>query len=109
MTSLEERAAAMQLKYLQDRSENLKTQVGAESQKEYDTAHDNEEVSFIDESKITFNQDEGGFSSLGEGDDEDDDEAEAEAIQLIQAQLKEIGALKLSLAKKEQEQAQFEL
>ncbi len=54
------------------------------------------EGSFIDESKITFNQDDEGFSSLG--DDEDDDAAEAEAIMLIQTQLKEIGALKLALA-----------
>ena len=55
----------------------------------------------MDESKITFNADE-GFSSLGE-DDEDDDAAEAEAIELIQTQLKEIGALKMQLVSKEQE------
>ena len=58
---------------------------------------ENKEASFIDESKISFNQDEEGFSSLGE-DDEDDEGAEAEAILLIQTQLKEIGALKLALA-----------
>ena len=58
---------------------------------------ENKEASFIDESKISFNQDEEGFSSFGE-DDEDDEGAEAEAILLIQTQLKEIGALKLALA-----------
>lgn len=36
-------------------------------------------MSFIDESKITFNVDEEGFSSIGD-EDEDDDAAEAEAI-----------------------------
>ena len=65
-------------------------------------------MSFIDESKVTFDEaDVEGFSSLGD-DDEDDDAAEEEAIQLIQSQLKEIGALKLELAKKEQESAQFD-
>ena len=63
-------------------------------------------MSFVDESKITYNVDEEGFSSLGES--SGDDAAEAEAIQLIQTQLKEIGALKLSLAAKEQQSAQFE-
>ena len=62
-----------------------------------------DEMSFVNESKITFDADE-AFSSIGD-DDDDDDEAEAEAIALIQNQLKEIGALKLELAKKEQEAA----
>ena len=63
-------------------------------------------MSFADESKLTFNADE-GYSSLADNDDDDDD-AEGEAIQLIQTQLKEIGALKLELAKKEQEAAEFD-
>lgn len=40
-----------------------------------------DDVSFADESKLTFNADE-GYSSLAENDDDDDD-AEGEAIQLI--------------------------
>ena len=73
------------------------------------TTAQGDEMSFIDESKVTFDEaDVEGFSSLGDDDDEDDDAAEEEAIQLIQSQLKEIGALKLELAKKEQESAQFD-
>ena len=45
---------------------------------------EDEEISFADESKITFNNDD-GLSSIGDPDDEDDDAAEAEAIQLIQS------------------------
>ena len=102
MSSLEERAAAMQLKY-----NKAKRQPGENNAEEGTTAQ-GDEMSFIDESKVTFDDaDVEGFSSLGD-DDEDDDAAEEEAIQLIQSQLKEIGALKLELAKKEQESAQFD-
>ena len=93
MTTLEERAAAMQKAYLRAKQEESMRQ----SQQQTMEAAD--DVSFADESKLTFNADE-GYSSLAENDDDDDD-AEGEAIQLIQTQLKEIGALKLELAKKE--------
>ena len=88
MATLEERAAAMQLKYQQaykDKNPFFGAVQGCKDIDAEDTEGpeaNNNELSFVDESKITFNADE-GFSSLGEEDDEDDDAAEAEAIELI--------------------------
>ena len=50
-----------------------------EARQENATAEDDgeQEISFVDESKITYNVEDDGFSSLGE---ESDDAAEAEAI-----------------------------
>ena len=74
MSSLEDRAAAMQLKY------NKANRQPVEMIAEEGTTAQGDEMSFIDESKVTFDEAEvEGFSSLGD-DDEDDDAAEEEAI-----------------------------
>ena len=72
MSSLEDRAAAMQLKYNKANRQPADAEEGTTAQ--------GDEMSFIDESKVTFDEAEvEGFSSLGD-DDEDDDAAEEEAI-----------------------------
>ena len=94
MTTLEERAAKMQSKYLLEKAEleaakqsqQLKESLLASLAQEEDEVQNmdqyenrqTEEMSFVDESKITYNVDEEGFSSLGES--SGDDAAEAEAI-----------------------------